>query len=240
MFNLPDEYSINKQITISTMIPKEIKPNERKKLREGLLQIELTDQIQGETISSVINDDVNCQVIIFLNVKLSTVKSAQFIASILQEKIKPYCVIRFYDQVNEVYSFAHKRLSKIDSEEIVIDNMFLTKSMLIAINDEQKKLMNQYISYEAMFNKTTKLAFYLEMSIKTYMISNLKLYSKTTSLLESEIWLNEDDMRSIYEALISIEKLKNELLKADRAADKVRINGDLKEIMQQLDEKLEE
>jgi len=138
MFNLPDEYSINKQMAISTMIPKDIKPNERKRLREGLLQIELTDQIQGEAIPSVIDEDVNCQVIIFLNVKLKTIISAQFIASVLQEKIKPFCVIRFYDQVNEVYSFAHKRLSKLDSEDIVIDNMFLTKSMPLAINDEQK------------------------------------------------------------------------------------------------------
>lgn len=222
------------------MIPKEIKPNEKKRLREGLLQIEITDQIQGEAISSVIDDDVNCQVIIFLNVKLSTVKSAQFIASILQEKIKPFCVIRFYDQVNEVYSFAHKRLSKIDSEEIVIDNMFLTKSMPIAINDEQKRLMDQYISFEAIRNKTSKLAFYLEMSIKAYIISNQKLYSKTINLLESAIWLNEDDMQSTYRALISIENLKKELLKTDCAVDKVRINGDLKEIIQQLNEKLEE
>lgn len=227
-------------MAISTMIPKDIKPNERKRLREGLLQIELTDQIQGEAVPSVINDDVNCQVIIFLNVKLKTIKSAQFISSVLQEKIKPYCVIRFYDQVSEVYSFAHKRLSKIDSEEIVIENMFLTKPMPVAINDEQKKLMNQYISYGAMLNKTTKHAFYLEMSIKTYIISNLKLYSQTKRILESKIWLNEDDIRSTYKALISIEKLKNELLKADRAADKVSINGRLKEIMQQLNEKLEE
>lgn len=224
----------------STLIPKEIKPNERRKLRELILEVELSEQIQGETIPSIIDDDINCQVIIFLNVKINNINSVHFVASILQEKIKSFCVIRFYDQINEVYSFAHKRLSKIDSGEIVIDNMFETKPIPIALNSEQKRLMNKYVSYGVIWNTKTKYEFYLELSIKTYIIFNIKLYSKTRDLLESEIWMNEDEMMDVYNSILLIEKLKSEQLKTDLSIDKVRINSELKKIMEHLNEKLED
>src|SRR4051812_20417092 len=126
------------------MIPNNLNLAERKKMKEAIQKVELVAQMENEIIPSLINAKRNCQVIVFLNARLKSLKQAPFVANILQQKMKPFCVIRFYDPTNELYSFAHKRLSKAEEGEIVVENMFLTKLMPIVINDEQKCLMEQF------------------------------------------------------------------------------------------------
>ncbi|MFJ7941548.1 DUF4391 domain-containing protein [Peribacillus sp. NPDC096622] len=240
MFGIPEKYKKFQLFSVSSMIPKDLKLAERKKMKEAIQKVELVAQVENEIIPSLINETHNCQVIVFLNIRLKSLKEATFVSNMLQQKMKPFCVIRLYDSTNELYSFAHKRVSKVEEAGIVVENVFLTKIMPIFINDEQKRLMEQFSYFDAIINKTTKYVFYLEMSIKTYIISHLKVFSKTRQLLESNIWFNEDDMIMAYETIMQMDRLRTQLLKADRAVDKVKINGELKKLIHVLNEKLED
>lgn len=240
MFGLPNEYKENQQLDMNTIVPKDIKANEKKRLKEAIKSVELAYQIKNEAIPSVITEEYNCQVIMFFNVELRKLKDAVFVAEILQEKIKALCVIRLYDNMNECISFAHKRLNKQDPTKIIVLSNFVTKQMPIRMLDDFKRKLIEYVFFDAILNTTSKLAFYMEMSVKTYILSNLYLHSKTEQLLKlKRIWFNLDEIEKTYQLLKEIEHLKEEIKRTSIPAEKAKINSELKLYLQQIDEIVE-
>lgn len=67
MLSLPDKYKIGKKLPIKDFIPKEIKPDVRKKIRDSVKSVILSYQIMGEDIPSLVNEEYNYQVIQFYN-----------------------------------------------------------------------------------------------------------------------------------------------------------------------------
>ena len=119
MRNLPKKYEVNKKIDKKNFLSSDLKPNEKKKLKESLKKVTLTHQIQGEEIPSIINNEYNCQVILFLDVELDSIKNAKFISEIIQNQFKPFCVINIYDENKQRYSFAYKRLNIQENQNII-------------------------------------------------------------------------------------------------------------------------
>jgi hypothetical protein len=50
MFNIPDQYKVDKKIPLKDLTPKELKPNERRKIKSILKKAVLKYQIVGEEI----------------------------------------------------------------------------------------------------------------------------------------------------------------------------------------------
>ncbi len=231
MLSIPDRYEINKEFAIKTFLTSDLKSREKKRFRENVLEVKLLYQIAGEDIPSLITDEYDCQVILFLNVQLNELKNANFAGNILQELIKPLCVIRFFDHTHqEVYCFCHKRLNLQDRTQIVIEDIVYSSPVSTEFRDEKNVLIRKNVAFDKIKNMGNKLDFYLEMMIKTYIISNLSLWSGTRALLVSGVWYNRNSMLKIYSQLKRVEQLKKEQKSANTVAKNAKINAELKQI----------
>lgn len=211
-----------------------LRSKEKKLFKENVLEIRLLYQIAGEDLPSLLNDEYDCQVILFLNVQLNKLKNASFVGHIFQRLIKPLCVLRFRDNTSsELYCFSHKRLNQQDRTAVVVEDLVLSTPFSLEFKDKKNKLMEKYVIFEGIQNKGNKLDFYLEMMIKTYLISNLSLWSGVRAMLDSRVWYNRFNMLAFYSALKQVAQLKKEQKSARSVAENARINGALKQLYAQ-------
>ena len=66
MFNIPEHYKMDVKLTLKDFIPKDLKPEDKKRIKDAVKEVRLMYQIAGEEIPSVINDEYRCEVIPFL------------------------------------------------------------------------------------------------------------------------------------------------------------------------------
>ena len=136
MFNLPDRYKTDVKVALKDFIPKDLKPNDKKRIKDAVKEVRLVYQIAGEEIPSVVDANYRCQAIQFFDIEVVDIKDAQFLASTYQNIIKPYCVIHMHDAKDEVYSFAVKRLNQQDDTQIVVEESLLTEKYPMNLPDE--------------------------------------------------------------------------------------------------------
>ncbi|MCQ2011179.1 DUF4391 domain-containing protein [Sporolactobacillus sp. STSJ-5] len=235
MLSIPDEYQINKKFALKTFLSNKLTPKEKKQFREVVEEVELSYQITGEGIPSLIDEEFNCQVILFFSIKITNLKKASFVGNVIQKLVKPFCVIRFYDYSNkEIYCFCYKRLNSQDRTQIVIEHMVYSSLASTQFEDKFNLLMNENVGFDKIQNKSNKLDFYLEMMIKTFIISNLQLWSGTKQILMSKVWYNRPDMIELYSQFMRIEQLKKEQKSALTVVQHSRINGELKRLYSEL------
>ncbi len=231
MLAIPSVYEINKAFTIKTFMTADLTQKEKKRFREVVMEVKLLYQIAGEDIPSLINDEYDCQAILFFSVRLTELKNASFVGNIMQRLVKPLCVIRFFDHTNcQVFCFCHKRLNLNDRTQVVIVDTVYSSPTSIQFADETNMLMREYIEFDRIKNRGNKLDFYLEMMIKAYIVSNLSLWSGTRTLLVSKVWYNRGDMLKLYDGLKRVEQLKKEQKFAKTVAESARINSELKRL----------
>lgn len=231
MLGLPIQYLIGEQIDIKTFITSDLKPNEKKRLKETVMNVSLEYQLAGEEIPSLINDDYDCQAILFFDIKLNSIKNASFVGEIIQKLGKPLYVIKMYDHTGvEVYHFAHKRLSIQDRSQVVVLDMVITSPTSQEFEDEINVLMEEYTAFSKIKNRTNKLSFYLEMMVKSYIISDTSLWSRSKSLLDNKVWYNADDVIRLFEKLKRVEQLKREQRSVKTISATSKINSELKMI----------
>ena len=127
MFNISEKYKIELEVKLTDFIPKQLNQNDKRRIKDVIKSVRMTYQIAGEEIPSLVNDEYRCQVIQFYEIELENVKDANFIANTYQSLIKPLCVIRLYDGKDEVFSFADKRLSQTEENQIVIEDSYLSQ-----------------------------------------------------------------------------------------------------------------
>lgn len=235
MLNLPKQYEVNKKFPLKTFISKDLKLGEKKRFKETLKEVRLTHQITGEGIPSLIDESHNCSVIMFFDVKLEKIKDASFVSGILQTLIKSPCILRIFDDTSEVYSFAHKRLNLQAANEIVIDDIIITKPFSVNTLDDKKKMLEEYLSFEKIVNTNNKLTFYAEIMVKSYIISNPAIFSRAVELLQSKFWYNLNKIWAVLSELKRLESLKTEQLKTSVAVEKVKLNTEMKNLIQELE-----
>lgn len=241
MLALPREYEVNKEFDIKTFITTDLTQKERKRFREDVLTINLSYQITGEDIPSLINDEYNCQAILFFDVRLDKLKNANFVGNIMQRLVKPLCVIRFYDNSNfQIFCFCHKRLNLNDRTQVVIEGIVYSAPISMLFEDQTNILMREYVQFNRIKNRGNKLDFYLEMMIKAYIVSNFTLWSGMKALLDSRIWYNRDKMLTVFDKLKQVEQLKRERTTAITVAESSKINSKLKSLYAEFTEIIED
>ena len=235
MFNLPDKYKVGKKIPMKDLIPKEFKPDVKKKIKESVRSVTLRYQIVGEDIPSLVNNDYNFQVIQFYDFELSDIKKAVFVANLYQEIVKSLCVIRLHDANNEVYSFALKRLNQNDSSQIVITDKFVTAIYPTVIPSSDKSTLLRELAYSNIKNHDNKGSFYFEMYLRAYILKNDKVYVDSRSFLSKPIWYSMSKLKDVYALLSAVVTNKEKVQKAVTNSEKMKLNQEIKKIIEELE-----
>lgn len=201
MLGIDGEYDVGRKIGLTHFIPKGLNENERKRLKTALKKVVLEHQIEGEAIPSRIDSNYNCQVIMFLNIALSHIKEAKFVGDVLQKEIKPLCVFRFYDENYEVYHLGEKRLHAIEKEKIVVESTVTTLPESIYYGGELLDAMEDYAYLNKIINKQDKVALYMEMLVKIYLLNQLDFLGEQRRYFGSKIWYSSEQVIKLYDHL---------------------------------------
>lgn len=235
MFNLPDKYKVGKKIPMKDLIPKEYKPDVKKKIKESVKAVTLRYQIMGEDIPSLVNDEYNFQVIQFYDFELADIRKAAFVANLYQEIIKSPCVIRLHDASNEAYSFALKRLNQNDDTQIVVTDKFVTSLYPTTLPSADKNTLFKELTYENIKNHDNKGAFYFEIFLRAYITTNDKVYAGSKSFLSKPIWFSYSKVKNVYLLLSILASTKDKLQKAISNNEKMKLNQYIRQIISELD-----
>lgn len=235
MFDLPDTYRVDVKVALKDFIPKDLKPNDKKRIKDAVKLVSLDYQIAGEEIPSVNNEEYRCQVIQFYDIEVANIKDANFLASTYQNLIKPLCVIHMHDTKDEVYSMALKRLSQTDDMQIVVEQTLLTDKYMLGIPDSNRDRFMAYMNYSTVKNKIDKVQLYKEWFYKAYMVVNEKAYIHTDKLLDGNIWYDSDRTARICQKYVELVTSRGRLKAAVTNAERMKINKEIKTEIQVLD-----
>lgn len=235
MFDLPNTYKVDVKVALKDFIPKDLKPNDKKRIEDAVKSVRLDYQIAGEEIPSVNNEEYRCQVIQFYDIEMGNIKDANFLASIYQNLIKPLCVIHMHDTKDEVYSMAVKRLSQTDDMQIVVEQTLLTNKYMLGIPDSNRDRFMAYMNYATVKNKIDKVQLYKEWFYKAYMVVNEKAYIHTDKLLDGNTWYDSDRTARICQKYVELVTSRGKLKTAVTNAERMKINKEIKEKVQTLD-----
>ena len=233
--NIPDEYKVNSKIPIKEFIPKFLKPEQKRRIRNSIRSVIITHQIAGQKIPSFVDENNRCEVIQFFDIEVGNIKDAPFVANIYQAVIKSPCVIHFYDAVSESYSFGLKRLNRQDENEIVVEYAFITKPFSRVLPSSQKDALLSAIAYENIRCKVNN-----EMFVKAYVVHNDTAYQKAFELLNTKLWYDADKTVALYSAYKDLVSQKYMLSKSTTQAEKLPYNIKIKKNIEILNQFLEE
>ncbi|MDR2581604.1 MAG: DUF4391 domain-containing protein [Fibromonadaceae bacterium] len=231
MFNIPSRYTANSLIEPKTFILRTMKKQEKERISENLLAVQLMWQIAGEEIPSLKDENYDCSVVMGLDIKLKAIKDSTFFAELIQRMVKAPCVVRFYDHAEEIYSFAHKRLSHTDATQVVIVNRVETPPLPLVLPDETAEKLKRYLAFDALLNNTDKLSLYLEATVKAFIISHPKLYNGIEDLLDQKLWYNRENFLVLFGRLLELLRLNTELRAEKLPSECAKLNGEIKKII---------
>lgn len=236
MFNIPEHYKTDVKLALKDFIPKDLKPDDKKRIKDTVKEVRLMYQITGEEIPSVINNEYRCEVIQFYDMELQSIKAASYLASVYQNLIKPLCIFHMYDSQYELYSFAVKRLNQTDDNQIVIEDSILTENYPVGLPDDGRNRLLEYLDYMQIKNKTNKINLYKEWYYRTYMIMNESAYSNTELILDGNGWYDSEHMELLYTYYKKLVDTRGMLKKAITGAEKMNLNKEIKKVIQSIDD----
>lgn len=236
MFELPQQYGVNKKIPIKTFIPSDLKPLDKKKLKANIRKVVLTYQIKGEEIPSTLDETVDYQEIPFFEIEIVDINKASSIAAIYQNMIKSPCVLRFSDNEKELYSFALKRLNQNDKTQMIVTDSFTSDVFCNDFFATEKDMLLNVINFPTIVNKQNKYSLYVEMYVKGYIITNENVYAKGKDFLSKPIWYDTAKVLVFYRHLRNLVTKKNLLAKATTNAEKVKLNKEIRVMLAELEE----
>ncbi len=238
MFDIPKRFETNLDVKLKDFIPIELNPNDKRRIREAIRSVKMTYQIAGEEIPSLVNDEYRCQVIQFYEIELKSIKEASFIANTYQSLIKPPCIMRLYDSKDEEFSFADKRLSQTEENQIVVENVYLSQKYPYGLPGEGIEKYLEYLSFDRIKNKTDKLAFYREWMYKTYLLEHKRAFAAVEDLLNSNAWYSSTRAVIIYQKYVELLRAKEEAVRAYINTEKMKANKAVKKAVDSLTEEL--
>lgn len=238
MFNIPERFKVELDVKLKDFIPKELNQNDKRRIKDVIKSVKMTYQIAGEEIPSLVNDDYRCQVIQFYEIELENVKDASFIANTYQSLIKPLCVIRIYDSKDEVFSFADKRLSQTEENQIVVEEAYLSQKYPYRLPGEGIVKFYEYLSFDRIKNNTDKLAFYREWLYKIYLLENKTAFADVEQLLNNDFWYSASQATSVYQKYIKLVKAREVATKVQTNAEKIKANKEVKAAKEALEREM--
>ena len=238
MFDIPKRFETNLNVKLKDFIPKELNPNDKRRIKEAIRSVKMTYQIAGEEIPSLVNDDYRCQVIQFYEIELESIKDANFIASVYQSLIKPLCVMRLYDNKEEKYSFADKRLSQMEENAIVVEDIYLSQNYPYGLPGEGIGKYLEYLSFDKIKNKTDKLAFYREWMYKIYLLEHKSAFTDVELILRDNAWYSATRAMNIYKKYAALVRARDEATKAQVNSEKLKANKEVKAAKEALEQQI--
>lgn len=222
----PDKYKVNKKYPKKLFLDnKEIESKDRTFIKKHIVSVELVAQISGEDIPSVDNEEYKYKVIQYLEVQLDDIKNAKDMGSIFQNIFKSPLIVKFYDKSGYyAYSYALKRISKVDNKEVVLIDYFTTKKVDSFIDIETRELYNKFLAIEKVLNNSNKVCLYYEIYTKAFIIENRKLVNRFIDLLESKFYYDFENIINLYSELVKLIQCENILNKANTISAKTKIN----------------
>jgi hypothetical protein len=238
MFNIPETYRKDKYADLRAFIPKDLNPNDKKRLRESLKAVRLSYQIEGEEIPSVYDETYRCQAIQFYDMELKNIKDASFVASFYQNLIKPFCVIHLYDEKEEVYSYALKRLNQNDDTQVVLEDSLVTHAFMINLPDGSRERFMGYADFSQTKNKQDKVSLYKEWFYKVYILEHEKAYAESDKVLDGNLWYDSSRTARTMLKYRELVKQRDSLKKATTNAEKMKINKNIKVAINELSDSI--
>ena len=226
MFNLPDRYKTDVKVALKDFIPKDLKPNDKKRIKDAVKEVRLVYQIAGEEIPSVVDANYRCQAIQFFDIEVVDIKDAQFLASTYQNIIKPYCVIHMY---------AVKRLNQQDETQTVIEESLVTEKYPMNLPDEGRNRLLAYMDFLTIKNKLDKVALYKEWYSKAYILANEKAYEQTQLILDGNFWYDSDRTARVVGKYVELVNARASLKRATVNAERMKVNKLIKTAMDSLE-----
>lgn len=236
MFHLPDRYKTDVKVALKDFVPKDLKANDKKRIKDTVKEVRLVYQITGEEIPSVVDANYRCQAIQFFDIEVVGIKDVQFLAFTYQKLIKPYCVIHMHDAKDEVYSFAVKRLNQQDKTQIVIEESLVTEKYPMNLPDESRDRLLVYMDFMSVKNKMDKVALYKEWYGKAYIITNEKAYEQTQLILDGNFWYDSDRTARVMGKYVELVNARASLKKAVGNAERMKVNKLIKTAIEDLND----
>ena len=233
----PDKYKVNKKYPKKLFLDnKEIESKDRTFIKKHVLSVELVAQISGEDIPSVDNEYYKYKVIQYLEVELDDIKYAKDMGSIFQNIFKSPLIVKFYDKKGYyAYSYALKRISKVDNKDVVLIDYFTTKKIDSFVDVEARELYNKFLSIDKVLNNSNKVCLYYEVYIKAFIIENRKLINNYVDLLNSKLYYNFQNMFDFYSTLVELIICEENIKKANVINKKMEINNKKKMILEKIE-----
>ena len=232
----PDKYKVNKKYPKKLFLDnKEIESKDRTFIKKHIVSVELVAQISGEDIPSVDNEDYKYKVIQYLEVELDDIKYAKDMGSIFQNIFKSPLIVKFYDKSGYyAYSYALKRISKVDNKDVVLIDYFTTRKVDSFIDIENRGLYNKFLDIDKIINNSNKVCLYYEVYIKAFVIENRKLINDFVVFLESKVYYEFENMISLYDVLVELMQCEENLKKVNIISEKIEVNGKKKALLEKL------
>lgn len=236
MLGVPVNFQKNQKLGLENTFLKAARTRaERSWLKRKLVSATLCDQIMGEAIPSRLGDEYNCQVIMTMSVRVDDMKESAALGGLLQTLTKPLCVYQITDGTEERYSFALKRLSKIEVGAVVAEDAHATPEFSLIVPNPSDEAWRSAADFTHIRNRTDKLSVYREWSTRAFIASRKHLYSATDILFDSGGWYGADFAVKVYAEYSRLEQLSRESGKAHMLKDKTRINQETRKILNRLD-----
>ena len=238
MFDIPKRFETNLDIKLKDFIPKELNSNDKRRIRETIKSVKMTYQISGEEIPSLVNDEYRCQVIQFYEIEIENIKDSNFIANIYQNLIKPLCIMRFFDNKDEEYSFADKRLNQTEENQIVVEDVYLSQKYPYGLPGEGIEKYLEYLSFDKIKNKTDKLGLYREWMYKIYLLEHKTAFADVELLLNNNAWYSASRAMTIYQKYANLVRARDNVAKVQINAEKIKANKEVKVAKEALEKEL--
>lgn len=213
------------------VIPQYLELKERKKLKEEIKRVKLLAQMNDNLIPNFENKDYIYRNIMYIEIIVNSISKAKIYIPTLHKLFKAPTILKISDNKQDsVYSLCIKRLSKLNKEDIVVENIVTTKEINNVVNvmqrEEYKSIVNKNL------NTNNKLEFYFELLIKTK-IYNLKkqLKDKYKKFMESKMFYDLEKMQYNMEKLNLFEEYTKKYEQENNMAEKIKIKSQIDNII---------
>ena len=225
MIDLPESWRVEsngKRLNLKSFTPSTLPTAQRARLRKILRKATLTHQLTGTEIPSLITDEYRCQAILFLDIELTDLRQADFVARTIQPQIKEHAALHLRDGSGRfALSFAHKRLSLTEENAVVVTDSYCTEIHAAAASLAP-------LRHTAMINRLNKRDHYLEAMAKAFLLDHPKIFIGAPQLFDTKLWFHGSTILALFRALSDLQSLKTKKDRTRSLADKATLNSTIK------------
>jgi len=230
MIDLPESWRVEsngKRLNLKSFTPSTLHTAQRARLRKILRKSTLTHQLTGTEIPSLITDEYHCQAILFLDIELTDLRQADFVARTIQPQIKEHAVLHLRDGSGRfALSFAHKRLSLTEDNAVVVTDSYCTEPQAAAALAP--------LRHTALINRLNKRDHYLEAMAKAFLLDHPKIFIGAPRLIDTKLWFHGPTILALFRALTELQTLKTKKDRTRSLADKAILNTAIKAAIEKI------